>query len=479
MKTKVLSFLIIAATLVMALSPTIYADEYTDTDITPPKVITDYISYINEGEYDKIPELIWEEDRFLYEGFINLETSKINHEGLFNYKSAELISAVKAESVDDSLLGITDEVKKQYASIEQWICVINASVYEDTQYLAEGNNLFTFFVGTKDDASQVIIAKIYHGKYVDKNLTSDAPIMTMGQDDPLPKMQYDTWASLIPDYIGVICAKDKQMVKIENVSFRDYCYNTTYCELSYGDSAGLEAVAVAVKQFAIHCTQNPRFGDLNASVVSDGVYVEVNGVTNYYKDQKYDYENPNNHYQNHDIFTAVETTWNYFVLDSEYAMIRTFHLRNADEYSGTLSQTGARSLAAQGYSFIEILKRYYDNTKSGYLWETVAKGEVKVVNMDHEADIPTYETNIYGHYGTCKICGCGHDVLHKWSAPVNGYYRCTICGYRTSSIIVGENIAETDAVSESMNASELWAADADPVRFASRAGSIMQSARRS
>ncbi len=406
---------------IMVFSILVYASPANLT----PRVITDYIEYINSEKYEKIPDLMYYTDRIDYQSFIADTTNRDNHVGIFNKKSLQLISSHQNDSVCIEMLNYPEEIISEFVSIENWSCSVFVEVYNETGNLHTGENKYNIYVGKHKDGNEYILSIERNGIAENNNddglyfpnASPEKPLSTRGHFFENPKA------------IRVAIYKESENAKTITCDFREYCYNVTFCE--FGSKGyhleAIKSVAVAVRQYAYYRINNPKYEDVDYDVKSTN-------ADQIYNEDKDHNDNPN-------VKRAVDETWNNLILSSDYGIIMPSYsagTKNSPgvQYCGRLSQNGANYLAKKGYTFDRILKYYFDHVQGVEYrnGSNVPYGEVTVPNVDHEPVLNTsfvIRDNMFYHSARCEKCGIVAFQSHTWIGPsADAYYRCKVCGLR-------------------------------------------------
>lgn len=161
-------------------------------------------------------------------------------------------------------------------------------------------------------------------------------------------------------------------------------------------------------------------------------------VTDTHNDQVY---NPSVSSSNiSSVSYAVDSIWNYVMLDSQYKLFVGFHCKQynsnaaatssahwAYKYKGALSQLEANELALKGMSWMDICHYYYDKVSgTEHFVSDFSLGPIRIINLTHTHNYnSTYMCDSTGHYQRCLTCGC----YTAKSAHVYRNNLCSICSY--------------------------------------------------
>lgn len=375
-------------------------------------IISAYFSAINNKQYTEIANMSPSKDRDMMTAIYTNEINADNHVGLFNIAS---ISLDKTRwDVSDMLTDYVDEAAyTEYTEAKTGLIAATVNYEEESFGLHNGQNYFCAVLVNEQQnwyvADLILVDKAYA-----QMIMSD--VNMCGVDTPISSNILYT-----PTEIKVCRTKQYSgesasvLNTIVTVNFKEYCYICLQNEFGKNtySSAAREAVAIAVKCFAFH-----RY--LYNNSISKGYHITDSSASA----QCYNPTvTPTSKTQ-----TAVDNTWNYFVLDARNRIFPTFHSagssNNAGQYGGRLKQLGAEYLATNNsYTRDEILHYYYDNLGSNYYNSEVASGAVSV----HKHTTTTISTTTTTHRIKCSSCGNEHQGAHEYSTS---YMKCIICNYK-------------------------------------------------
>lgn len=370
------------------------------------RLIKEYVEALENGEDEKIVSLLYSGNKSEYEEFILDESNKKNHAGLYNYKSAKLISVNPCEC-DYEELGCSIDLYEGIKDISSWECIIDVQTYTDSDYLTTGENRFIFLIGL-DKNSEYVILEIIRDRFWSETKTniSSSDMCTFSYDKPVSSPTVGIW-------------KTPSTIRVQSygeINFKEYCYVVTANEFgtdSYNENAR-KAVALSVKNFGWNRTLVQKYPNLGYDVKPTTV------------DQVY---NPSKVVSTK-VKNAVNSIWDYVMLSCDYKLFCSFYVKNSSINSfarhngGVLSQDEANSLGNAGYSWQYILHYFYDN---GQYNEEMTKGIIRIVSLNH-TQTGTMKSDANYHWIVCTTCGCIHSKsIHKWVSATGGGYICNVC----------------------------------------------------
>lgn len=378
-------------------------------------LIVSYFSYLDTAQPELILSLLCNEEKAEFSSFVVSASNKDNHLGLFNYKSAEVLS-IEAASISPD----TYATASQYADISNitcWRCIVNVSTYRNSSYLCNGNNHFIMIVGEYSQGVPVIVG-ILRDTVLSDCQDDSTQLVPLSYDAPVNVPSVGTWTS--PSTIKVLYDGD-----VEEVNFKSYCYIVTNCEVgstTYNQTAR-KAVALAIKNYGWHRTLVQKYSNFEYDVKSTSV------------DQVYDPQKT----LSTNASSAVNAIWGYVMLSCDYKLFCGFHTASssvnsyAREHGGIVSQTQADDLADDGYTWQEILHYFYDY---GSYNSEMTSGTIRIVSLNHSPSGISYASSEFYHWITCTTCGCAHTKSeHSWAYKSSqSLYECTVCGRTASSI---------------------------------------------
>lgn len=401
-----------------------------DTDIKadstePSQIIYEYVNAVNRGTYKGIADLFVKNEAEDLRLFLSNEINKDNHMGIFNVSSIEVNGILHVDNIDDYGIDLALSDYSKYDDVNVYYVEANVVAFEKSNYYNNGINNMLFLI-CKEDGVYKIIQTIILSE-------DEKTISLLDCDTPVANTDGE-WE--IPTYINVY--RNSTGVT-EKVIFFNYCHVVTVCEAEqYAEQLeGIKAVAMAVKNYAWKRIVSPKYGSTEKGCdVYDNTNDQVYNPTKYANDDATSKNVCNN---------AVRSTWNYVMLDYDYKLFVGFHCDKyvssssgmaayAKEHGGVLSQSGAKDLAASGYSWQEILHYYYDygtcNTTQ------LADGPIRIVKLDHSVTASRFSYDMFYHWATCTTCGCEHKEEHIWETLTSSLDRCTVCGYVIQSTLV-------------------------------------------
>lgn len=414
-KARIISFILSLVMIISGVSAfnmmTAFGKEHEKSDRI--EVIKEYIKYLDNGHVEKIVSLLYSEKRAEYDEFILDEENRVGHIGLFNYKSAKLVSVKEYEGSYEEL-GCTD-IYEGISQISALECIIDVKTYGDSNYLTTGENRFVFILGLNEESEYVILEIIRDRLWSEgvREVTS-SDISTFSYDAPVSAPASGTWKT--PSTINV--------QSYGTVDFKNYCYVVTVNEFgtdSYNENAR-KAVALSVKNYGWNRTLVQKYPNLGYDVkptTADQVYNPSKTVTTKVKN-------------------AVDGIWNYVMLSCDNKLFCSFFVKNSGVNSyarhngGVLSQDEANSLGNSGYSWEYILHYFYDY---GQYNGEMTSGVIKIVSLSHtQTGTYVYDTN--SHWIVCTTCGCIHvKSRHNWVAATGGGYVCSTCKATKLSVV--------------------------------------------
>lgn len=404
----------------------VLSDENVQPSDTIFELITNYITYLDTHQYEKITNLLCDEEKAEFTAFIQNQDNRETFTGFFNYKNASLISIKKFEKDYQSLGFHYNDAKR----ISCWDCVIDVNTYSDTEYLTTGLNHFIFLVDETNSHEPKILGMVRDKNWLATSEDSTSGIDLYSYDAPVSPPSIGTWST--PSTIKVLYNGSTT-----SVNFKQYCYVVTTNEVgtdSYNQTAR-KAVALAIKNYGWNRTLVQKYSGYGYDVKSttaDQVYNPSKTVTT-------------------NVRNAVDSIWGYVMLSCDYKLFCGFHVASssvnsyAKKNGGILSQTEAATLAQNGYSWQGILHYYYDN---GTYNSEMKSGTIRIPALSHSATGSYSKGNDTYHWIVCTTCGCTHTrVKHTWNYNSSkSLYVCSVCG-RTATSIPSTNGIRTGEVS--------------------------------
>lgn len=389
--------------LCMASMSTVFGKE--DATEKQNELIYEYVNNINNGKIENVIPLLHNSMKEEYNEFILDKQNKNKHIGLYNYKSATIVSINEYDGTIEEL-GCANNYEN-ILKINIFECIIDVDVYTDSNYLVSGENKFIFVLGLNEQSKYVILEILRDRLWSENHKETSGYISGYSYDAPVGAPSLGVW-------------KTPSTIRVQSygtVDFKDYCYIVTANEFgtdSYNDNAR-KAVALSVKNYGWHRTLVQKYPNLGYDVKPSTA------------DQMY---NPSKTVSSK-VRTAVDNIWNYVMLSCDNRLFCSFYAKNiginncARKNGGILSQEEANSLGNSGYSWQSILHYFYDY---GQYNTEMTRGVIKIISLSHSPS-GSYGYDSKYHWILCNTCGCIHTkTVHSWASAIGGGYECRICG---------------------------------------------------
>lgn len=391
--------------------------KYMDTHC----LIYEYIKHVNNGDYDKIAYLFPEKDHKEFELFFANPSNRLECNGIFTVKKISLLRAEKMQTTDIDkityLCSIFPNDYNLFSNVEYWLVNWDLDVYQNTRYFTRGNSYALFIIGSDGSKTQ-ILDMIMLPEY-EIVISNNNEISIMSYDSPVGSEGSQPWSN--PSHINVYRTQEGV---VERIPFKDYCKIVATCEVGFSswDEDALKACALAIKNYGWRRMLKPKKYTVGYDVRDDEL------------DQVYDPDKtliPA-------CTKAVNSIWNYVMLDCNYKLFAGFHVKNSNYnqyaryHGGVLSQEGSRDLAYTGKSWSYILHYYFDY---GEYVSDMGDGKIIILNINHTpVETGPYYYNAGLHWRLCTVCTCYHRKPHNW-VNYSTYYQCADCGYITTNPI--------------------------------------------
>jgi len=254
-------------------------------------VIDTFINCIDEHDYKSIVQFYVQNKVAEMREFLDENTNRENHIGIFNVISAKLIECAKVQYIDVDAMLYDEYVSEP----DVYVIGLDVNVYEDTKYFYQGINYFLVaFVNENGEQKisemisiaepQELLAKGYSFsvKYnVAINVMNERKNgnYVNGNGKKYDSINGDVHSSSNKLSFGILAVKNKRTVptdstevrykdskgKINNIKFHDYCVGVLAGELRGAtfDGEVRKAQAIAIKTFTWHYVivpQNPTLG---------------------------------------------------------------------------------------------------------------------------------------------------------------------------------------------------------------------------
>jgi len=373
------------------------------------ELVVSYFDYLNSKDYYAIQSILYESERTEFLNFINDDANRINHIGIFNFKTSNIVSITQVlDYIDVYNLSQYNDI----VNVFSMNCYVSVETYNDSDYLDNGVNSF-----------HLIIVENLIGEFFIFGIARERHPIIFNTQNENGVRSYD--APVFDNSLGIW--QTPSTINVRNygtVDFRNYCNVVTMNEFgnsSYNQDAR-RAVAMAIKNYGWNRTLVQKYPNYEYDVretTEDQVYNPTNIPTS-------------------SVISAVTDIYGYVMLSCDYGLFPGFHCSSsstnshATYHGGILSQLEANSLGNSGMSWKDILHYYYDY--GSYNME-MTQGVIRIVDLSHAADGTSYYSNSFYHWKECSICGRKHHNNHDWILnPIMTNYRCTVCG-RVSTYI--------------------------------------------
>ena len=357
-------FLFIVAVFLWHCPLKVSASEHVDD----ASLITDYYTYLQEGDLDDFLSTLGSEYATVMESYINNIYYRQNNLGIYNIKSINNVSIMQ-EVNTDLYLPIIEECEGEDISV--YLVRANLDIHEENEFYFEGNNYHLFFVGTIDGARKIVAYRMplpqTIEECVDLNDASTYSIERFGECES----PYSTSCSYntLPSSITVARWKYGNGA-IESVNFLKYVKTVACAEIGYVDKninyhyAGI----LAVRNYAWYKILT---ADSNASY-----HVTDTNLTNGIYTASYQVYNPDTYWNNstwQTMYNRVDAIWNRNFLNSDYNFFLSWYTSASGlggQHSGRMNLNKADELANEGKTYEEILNYFYSNSdnSSGNLY---------------------------------------------------------------------------------------------------------------
>ena len=335
----------------------INAVEYNHAKRT--EVIRNFLDNINQGEYKKNLSLFSREKyQESYKFYGNL-SNVLKHTGIFDIQNVRNISieeeAISLEEYPDLLLNYQKVDKVNIYRARGYL-----EVYEENDFYHTGIYSFYFVI---DDFNKIV-------DFVTIEQLSVRSVSMYSSVNDIPVR--GTSANL--DSIKIY---NKSTGKTKKIDFKEYIKQVTTCEVGFSgwDAQALRACAMAIKNYSIFRTKDPRHSEYGAAMCSTECC------------QVYDTSKKLIGKCNE----AVDYIWSYFVFCAGRKTFPSFYVNKyvagvyiksfARKHGGVLSQNKAQSLAKDNdYSWQKIIRYFYNRTTS----ESYYNSNVPVGNVSFE-----------------------------------------------------------------------------------------------
>lgn len=378
-------------------------------------LIETYFKAISDQDFDQIVELSDESVRDYISLIYNNEENMENNIGLFNIKQVELIDSMQITR-EQAAYSFDPMLYELYPTLSLFYVTVDVELNESDELLKNGVCPVLLLI-TEEKEEPYILDMVSPSESCIDAVERD--ITPLAIDSPVYRGALQTPPSINVLRLQRNSGEPASVVgAIQNVDFKEYCYNVTMNEFGTNSNEleAVRAVALAIKNFAYHRSIYNRSISKNFDLID--IPEDPNGE--YFGAQYYNpMKTPTTR-----VKQAVDYIWDYYVYDSEYGLLLTRHYRGkttGGKNSGTLHQLGTNSLAAKGENFKEILHYYYDKIDDNYVTPDVKDGAINI----HKHNLIITATTAKLHKLWCKECDHTHAYEHIF---VNGV--CTVCKTR-------------------------------------------------
>lgn len=349
-------------------------------------LILSYYECVNEERHSDIQELYGQELNNFVAPFFQDFQNEVEHNGIYNVKSAKVTLIEKMAAEETALYG--DEI---YSDIEIFFVKCNMDVYVSDKYYQDGANYFKFYIGLCNDGDAKI-ANVEIPSYSEIQQYDEC-----GEDvEKFQRIRNEMIYGIVepyytdrPKYIDTVA--NPKTIRVETygtVNFYDYCRGVAANEMNnVTTDAAARACAMAIKMFSIHFVLTAASG------------------TNYDIDLTQQSYKPTTEISSR-AANAVDYVNDYFMLGAYGEVFKAFFQQEYKsqgiaqycyQYGGALSHYEAYAFGEAGKFWQDIL-RYYYNKVSSVEYITAARKDGAII-------ITTAHVHDWSNARYCPTCG--------------------------------------------------------------------------